>query len=104
MTTPTTRYALHVPLADNAGAPINGVHALVRDTLAAHFPGFTELDGAGAWLAGPHVAHEPIRVYLVDTSDAAAPDLLRALARRVKTQAAQDAVYVTAQPILTELI
>ena len=104
MTTSTTRYALHVPMTDNAGAPINGVHALVRDTLAERFPGFTELDGSGAWLAGPHVVHEPIRVYVVDSSDPVAPDLFRALARRVKTLAAQDAVYVTAQPILTELI
>lgn len=104
MTTSTTRYALHVPLADNEGAPIAGVHALVRDVLAQRFPGYTELHADGAWLAGPHIGREPLTIYTVDSSDAVAPDVFRALGRQVRTLAAQDAVYVTAQPILTELV
>ena len=99
-----TRYALHVPLLDNEGRDLAELHADVRALLGEHFPGFTELPSEGAWLAGEHVCHEPLRIYVVDSDDVDAHEVIRKVGRKVKTEAQQDAVYLTAQAIQTELI
>src|ERR1044071_7370605 len=105
--TPKTRYTLYVPHHNNAGAPIPHVHTAVREELSHEFGGFTIIDALGEWRGNT----EPITLYVVDTptydawSTARDPyQVLSALARRVRWQADQEAVYLTRQEIETELI
>lgn len=100
-----TRYTLTVPLEDNDGQPIPDVHEYVRGLLAADFPAWTEVDGSGHWVGPAHIPYlEPVRVYIIDAGGANDHDELRAIATYVRRAARQDAVYLTRQPIETELI
>lgn len=98
-----TRYSLHAPVVDNDGAPLDTLHDRLRAQLGEHFPGFTELHGEGYW-GGDHAGREPVTVYVVDTDEPAAPEVLRNLALTIKRDARQDAVYLTAQPISVTLV
>ncbi len=95
-----TRYTLTVPMLDNDGRPLD-VHGFVRATIRADYGCFSAFAGEGYW-DGEHAGDESVVVYVVDSRRPI--HALHALARYVAREAAQDAVYVTAQPITTFLV
>lgn len=100
-----TRYTLHVPLILNDGAPTpEDTLADVESDLLDLAGGFTATDGVGGWRGDGTVYREPVRLYHIDTSDPDAPELLANLGRAVARWIGQEAVYLTAQPIGTELL
>lgn len=100
-----TRYTLHVPLKDNEGGPIDGVHRAVRCALArlTDSGGYSTLRAHGVWRG----VMEPVRLYIIDVPDEDAEVArrdLQKLARRVKADAQQAAVYLTERRITVHLI
>lgn len=109
------RYTLHVPLQADRGAGPRGstsvLHNEVQGTLSRMASGFTSVRAEGRWRdAHGAIVDEPIMLYMVDVPDdahgSASTDCftLRSLARYVKRELAQDAVYLTRQTIDTWLI
>ena len=101
-----TRYTLHVPLQLNDGAPVDAdTLATIESDLLDLAGGFTATEGIGAWRGnGGHVYREPVRLYHVDTAEPDAPELLAALASSVARWLDQEAVYLTAAPLATQLL
>ena len=100
-----TRYTLHVPLTRNDGSPVeDDILALIEDDILGIAGGFTATDGIGAWRGDGTTYREPVRLFLVDTAEPDAPELLRALASTVARWLDQEAVYLTAAELTTSLV
>jgi len=96
-----TRYTLHVPEVRNDGAPVEPeVFAEVEREILDRAEGFTLTHGIGAWRGDGTTYREPVRMYHVDGEDVDLHDVALYVARILD----QEAVYLTAQEILTTLV
>ncbi len=101
------RYTLTVPVNDNDGSSLAILHKGIARRLARDYHGFTTLQGPGAWHdpeLARNVGREDVILYIIDTDNTLALEDLTNLARAIRRAAAQDAVYLTRQPIETWLV
>lgn len=99
-----TRFTLHVPRAYNDGREVEpDVLAWIENELVDVAGGFTATEAEGAW-RGPRgkLYREPVRLYHVDADEDDA-SFLHTVADAVALGLKQLAVYLTAQPIETQL-
>ena len=110
--TSSARFTLYVPLETNSGNPLTDLHEDVARALVNNFGGFTEIRARGAWQGQYVYSYEDVILYVVDVTESRdtpnacyrAEAKLRQLAKLVKEEAAQEAVYLTRQPIQVEVI
>jgi hypothetical protein len=96
-----TRYTITVPTAPSDGAHI----AEIETHILRLAGGFTMTPGYGAWLNGSgQVVRDPVFVYTVDSADPELAAALNVLAAYVAATLDQDAVYLTASPVVTQLV
>jgi hypothetical protein len=84
---------LILPLADNAGTPLDLVHAELRGQIGSVFGGYTCFEGHGAWHTAREVIREPVMVYMIAMERADCPKL-RSLAQWVAGAARQESVMI----------
>lgn len=94
---------LIVPV-DLASHKIKVYHRTLRETLCAHWGGFTASDATGGWnnAAGQTVT-EPVFVYHIAVPEdlPSVREDFRKLAREIKADLAQDCVYLEFNPAAT---
>lgn len=95
----SARFTLHVPLVDNHGLDVEDYHAHVRAVLSRKpLPGgWTAITAEGGWRG----TVDPVRLYMVDVPGTGLRELpvLLDLARIVKRDLDQEAVYLTPQSV-----
>ena len=85
-----------LPIADNEGNGLDNVHSELKRDLCAWFGGCTVTKGDGAWLNSQgKLYQEPVAIYTVAMEPSEANRFkLWDLARRLATDARQQAIYV----------
>lgn len=87
-----------IPLQDNKGIELGGVHSRFQNTVVNVFGGFTQTFGNGGEKnrRGPANVIERVAIYdiAVDVDNPRTVHLLKALARDAKASARQDAIYL----------
>lgn len=99
-----TRFTLHVPRRYNDGRAVESeVVDWIESELLDAAGGFTTTEAIGAWRGSRgKVYREPVRLYHVD-ADEDSEATLQIVADAVAMSLRQEAVYLTAQPIETQL-
>ena len=84
-----------LPVNDNDGSPLRGVHAILERMLITAFGGFTAVQARGGWNGPIGPQFEPVIVYTV-AGDATEANLVRfiEIARQICREARQECIYV----------
>lgn len=101
-----TRFTLHLPLYLNDGTPVGDDYiATVEDAILRRAGAFTRVEAIGAWRAADGTVYrEPVALFHIDSDSIEAGKALHDLAEAVQHGLAQDAVYLTQQPIAASLV
>lgn len=101
-----TRFTLHVPITLNDGREVaREVFDELEHRLLGTVGGFTKSRGIGGWRGEEQDYREHVDLYHVDTDDSSSTrGVLVRLAQWLASTLEQEAVYLTAQEIVTELV
>ena len=100
-----TRYTLHIPEQYNDGSPVAPEYfATVEQAVEDIAGGWTLTHGIGGWRGEDSRYREPVRLYALDTDEPLARNELQQLAAEIGQALGQEAVYLTAQTIISTLI
>lgn len=90
------RYQIVVPKLKGDGTPYEP--CWLEASLVTRLGGFTKHDATGAWGVHDSICYDNNIVYTVDT-EVNADAFIKSVAEEVKSEAAQEEVYVTKQEI-----
>ena len=100
-----TRYGLHIPTAYNNGAVIpDGWFDTLHERLGWIADGWTVLPGQGFWRGSDRCYQEDVLLYVIDLPSRNPSEALLKLARDVRRELGQEAVYLTREPVIAEVI
>ena len=88
---------LIMPLVDNDGRSLAGLHKRLRSALAAEFGGYTMVGGLGGWVAEGRGApvEEPVAIYAIAMyTGMSRGQALRQIALKFGREAGQECVYI----------